>query len=228
MKTLPSFAFLCALCVSAVQSVLALTPSAESKAMCIHYETGGEAYYRAKLQRPTVPPSPSGVTIGCGYDLGYNTRAQIAADWSAHLTPGQLQRLQSCAGLTGAAAKAALPRVRDIIIPWPAAMAVYDARSTPRFAALTESAYPGIAKTHPHIQGIMLSTTFNRGTSFTGDRRRELRWTRDDIAAGRTEKLPEYQLQMRRLWPAIPGLQKRYAAHAGLIQRGIDSARETP
>ncbi len=204
----------------------ALEPSPEAKALCIYYETGGEGYYKAKLARPTVPPAPSGVTIGCGYDLGYTSRAQIAADWGSHLTPAQVERLQSVAGLRGASAKAALPRVRDIIIPWTAAMAVYDKRTTPRFARLTETAYPGILKAHPHIQGVMLSTSFNRGTSFNGDRRRELRWTRDDLRAGKVAKLPSYQLQMRRLWPTIPGLQKRYAAHAGLMQRGVDAMKD--
>ena len=207
---------------------LALEPSAESKAMGIHDETGGEGYYTARLQRPTVPPAPSGITIGCGYDLGYNTATRIAEDWSPHLTPAQVRRLQSVAGLRGAAAKAALPRVRDILVPWSAAMAVYDSRTTPRFIRLTESAYPGILRAHPHIQGVLLSTTFNRGTAMDGDRRRELRWTRDDIAAARYADLPSYQLQMRRLWPAIPGLQKRYAAHAGLIQRGLDEMTSRP
>jgi hypothetical protein len=206
----------------------ALTPSAEAKAMCIYYETGGEGYYTARLQRPTVPPAPSGITIGCGYDLGYNTAARIAQDWSPHLIPAQIRRLQSVAGLQGAAAKAALPRVRDILVPWSAAMAVHDSRTTPRFIRLTESAYPGILQAHPHIQGVILSTTFNRGTAMDGDRRRELRWTRDDIAAARYADLPSYQLQMRRLWPAIPGLQKRYAAHAGLIQRAIDQTTPPP
>ena len=194
--------------------------------MCIYYETGGEGYYTAKLQRPTVPPAPSGVTIGCGYDLGYNTRSQIAADWAGLLTPAQIERLQSVAGLKGAAAKAALPRVRDIIVPWSAAMAVYDRRTTPRFVALTEATYPGIEKLHPHIQGVMLSTTFNRGSALTPyARRKELVWTRDSIIEGNAWLLPGYQLQMRRLWPTIPGLQKRYAAHAGLMQRGVDEMK---
>ncbi len=199
--------------------VHALEPSREALEMIIHYETGGEAYYRAKLQRPTVPPAPSGVTIGCGYDLGYNTREAIAEDWSALLPPAQVARLQSCAGLKGAAATAALPRVRDIIIPWAAAIRVYESRTLPRFSRLTEQAYPGILRMHPHVQGVILSTSYNRGTSFTGDRRLELRLTRDDIAAGRTARLPDHQLRMRRLWPGIPGLQKRYAAHAGLMRR---------
>lgn len=197
--------------------------SPESRELIIYYETGGVGYYNAKLARPTVPPAPSGVTIGIGYDLGYNSKDQIAADWSPYLPAAQVARLQSVAGLKGEWAKAALPRVRDIHIPWETALQVYEKRTVPRFASMTERAYPGITAMPAHIQGVMLSTSFNRGTDFVGDRRRELRWTRDDIAHGNMVQLPSYQLQMRRLWPNTLGLQRRYSAHAGLMQRELDS-----
>jgi len=207
----------------------ALEVSKEADELCKYYETGSSnkdhSYYDKFLQRPTVPPAPSGVTIGVGYDLGYNTAAQIAADWKGLLPDAQIKRLQSVAGKKGALAKAALPSVRDIYVPWDKAIIVYDRKTTPRFVKLTEAAYPGVTKLHPHIQGVMLSTSFNRGTAFAGDRRRELRWTRDDIGKGKIKDLPAYQLAMRRLWPTIPGLQKRYTAHAGLMQRGVELPR---
>ncbi len=197
--------------------------STESRDMILYYETGGQAYYTARLQRPTVPPGASGVTIGIGYDLGYNTAAQIKADWSGVIPDVHVTRLMTVAGRKGETARAVLSRVRDIIIPWDAAVRVYELKTVPRFAALTESTYRGLLTTSPHIQGVMLSTTFNRGSAMSPySRRKELVWTRDDIAAGRLAKLPDYQLQMRRLWPGIGGLQKRYAAHAGLMQRALD------
>jgi hypothetical protein len=198
--------------------------SSESRELILYYETGGCSYYNARLKRPTVPPAPSGVTIGIGYDCGFNSREQIAADWGPYLPASQIARLQSVAGLKGAWAKAALPRVRDIVVPWEVAVKVYESRTVPRFAKLTERAYPGVLALPSHMQGVMLSTSFNRGTDFVGDRRRELRWTRDDIAHGSTAKLPAYQLQMRRLWPTTLGLQRRYSAHAGLMQRAIDES----
>lgn len=199
--------------------------SPESRELILYYETGGCGYYNSRLSRPTVPPAPSGVTIGIGYDLGFNTKEQIAADWGPYLPAEQVARLQSVAGLKGAWAKSALPRVRDIRIPWEIAIQVYEKRTVPRFARMTEQAYPGITGMPAHVQGVMLSTTFNRGASFAGDRRRELRWTRDDIERGSLVKLPAYQLQMRRLWPDILGLQRRYTAHAGLMQRVLDESR---
>jgi hypothetical protein len=196
--------------------------SPESREMILYYETGGQGYYQTRLQRPTVPPGQSGITIGIGYDLGYNTPAQIRADWLGVLPEPQVDRLAGVAGKTGASARAALSRVRDIIVPWGAASKVYEQRTVPRFAKLTINTYPGIKATHPHIQGVILSTTFNRGSAMTPyERRKELVWTRDDLRAGKFDRLPSYQLAMRRLWPTIPGLQKRYAAHAGLIKNAL-------
>ncbi len=198
-----------------------LTISPASKELILYYEVGGASYYSSQLERPTVPPGFSGITIGIGYDLGYNSKAQIKADWGDKLPSAQVARLQNVAGKTGASARAALGSVRDIRIPYATAIQVYDQRTVPRFAALTKNAYPGLTKMNPDIQGVILSTSFNRGTSFSGDRRRELLWTRNDIASGKVEKLSSYQLQMRRLWPSIKGLQRRYTAHAGLIDKSL-------
>ena len=197
--------------------------SAESRELILRYETGGQAEYTARLQHPEVPPGASGITIGIGYDLGYNTREQIASDWGGVIPAAQVTRLQGVAGLKGAAARAALARVKDIAIPWSAAVRVYETKTVPRFARDTERAYPGVLALPWHIQGVMLSTSFNRGTAFAPyERRKELCWSRDAIARGEKIQLPSYQLQMRRLWPTIPGLQKRYSAHAGLMQRALD------
>jgi hypothetical protein len=201
-----------------------LTISQASQDMILYYETGGQAYYASRLKHPCVPPGQSGITIGIGYDLGYNTKEQIATDWGTFIPAAQVARLQTVAGLKQSAAKAALIRVKDISIPWETAVAVYKLKTVPRFAAMTERAYPGITKLHPHIQGVVLSTSFNRGTAFSPyDRRKELVWTRDDVKNGKIGQLPSYQLQMRRLWPTIGGLQKRYSAHAGLMQRAVDN-----
>jgi peptidoglycan hydrolase-like protein with peptidoglycan-binding domain len=43
-------------------------------------EVGSRGFYDAQCARPTWPGGASGVTIGVGYDLGY--QAGFAADWS--------------------------------------------------------------------------------------------------------------------------------------------------
>lgn len=200
--------------------------SKASEDLILYYETGGQGYYTSRLQKPTVPPGASGITIGIGYDLGYNSREQIGADWLGRLPAAQIARLQGVAGLKGASAKAALIRVKDIIIPWDTAVAVYKSRTVPRFARMTEQAYPGILKTAPDVQGVFLSMTFNRGSAFTPyDRRKEMVWSRNDVQSRNYVNLPDYQLQMRRLWPSILGLQRRYAAHAGLLQHSLDTQK---
>ena len=198
-----------------------LTISQASRDLILYYEVGGAAEYVRTLQHPEVPPGASGITIGIGCDCGYNTAAQIRDDWAGKLPPAQVERLASVAGKTQGNARAALSRVRDIRIPYDTAVEVYESRTVPRFAKLTKDTYPGVTNTNPDIQGVMLSTTFNRGNSLSGDRRRELRWCRDDIQANKVEKLSSYQLQMRRLWPTIKGLQRRYTAHAGLIDNSL-------
>jgi len=119
--------------------------SPESRELIIRYETGGMAEYNATLQHPEVPPGASGITIGIGYDLGYNTANQIAADWSGVLPAPQVARLQSVAGKTGAAARAALVRVKDIRVPWEAALKVYETRTVPRFRPFNASSWSSVA-----------------------------------------------------------------------------------
>ena len=46
-----------------------LTISRAAKDLILYYEVGGSAYYVGHLERPTVPPGASGITIGIGYDL---------------------------------------------------------------------------------------------------------------------------------------------------------------
>ena len=51
--------------------------SKKSLEMIIHHEIGGRAYYEKKLQAPIWAGGESGVTIGMGYDLGYNSEKQF-------------------------------------------------------------------------------------------------------------------------------------------------------
>jgi hypothetical protein len=195
-----------------------LTLSPEGMQLILDFEVGGGAvYYNRYLIRPSWPGESSGVTIGVGYDLGYNTRAQIAKDWSM-LPAGTLARLQSCAGIKGASAKLKLPAVRDILIPWEIALQVYQGKTVPRFASLTEQAYPGTRTMHPHIQSAMLSWVFNRGSGITGSARdREKREIRKAIPSQPASLPPEFR-SSKRLWIQTPGLIRRREAEAKLIE----------
>lgn len=198
--------------------------SKESYELIVYSETGGMGYYNRALKNLTWPGGASGVTGGIGYDFGYNSREQIAADWS-HLDAKRITAFQSVAGLKGQAAKAALSRVRSIIITWDEAMVVYQKKTMPRFGKMTSDAFPKLTSLHPHCQGTMLSQVFNRGAAMAGNSRLEMRQQRDAIAAGKPKPVPQYILNSRRLWvgKGLDGLLKRRASEATLFQKGLDS-----
>ena len=198
-----------------------LTISQEGYNLILKHEVGGGAsYYSRYLSRPTWPGGASGVTIGVGYDLGYNSRSQIAADWKG-LPPEVVARLQSAAGVKGQAARRLAPSLRSISVPWVVAERVYQAKTIPRFAALTEKAYPGTASTNPHIQGAMLSWVFNRGEGIspTASRDIEKRAIRADIPR-KVERLPAHFRASKRLWvgKGLDGLLRRREDEARLIE----------
>jgi hypothetical protein len=201
-----------------------LEVSREGYQLILDFEVGGGPnYYNRCLQRPEWPGGASGCTIGIGYDLGYNTRAQIAADW-VMLSPDVIWRLQSVSGIRGQAAHRKLATIRNLVIPWDMARQVYNSRTIPRFAALTRRAYPGIETLHPHIQSSELSWTFNRGDgiSETSDRDREKREIRADTP-DRPARLPAHFRASKRLWvgKGMPGLIARREAEAELIEAAL-------
>ena len=78
-----------------------------SMSLILKYEVGGgEAYYNKFLRHPTWPKGESGITIGVGYDLGYNTAATIKNDWGPELSEDSIKRLLQCAGVKGVSSAA--------------------------------------------------------------------------------------------------------------------------
>src|SRR5262249_39675005 len=150
------------------------------------------------------PEGDSGVTIGVGYDLGYNTRATIGNDWIAHLGPDMTSRLQSCASAKGQAARALLPSVHDLVIPWPPALAVFRDVTIPRYWRSTRDVFPGVERLDPNCQGALLSLVFNRGTKLDGDRRREMREIRRLVLLEEYAGIAAQLRAMKRLWIGTP------------------------
>lgn len=65
----------------------------------VGWETGVKAYYEGVIKsRPGWPRFASGITIGCGYDLGYHTGAQFLNDWGGRISDGAIQRLRPALG----------------------------------------------------------------------------------------------------------------------------------
>jgi GH24 family phage-related lysozyme (muramidase) len=187
-----------------------LAISKEAYNLIIKHEVGGgPAYYNRYLIRPAYVSENSGITIGIGYDLRFNTRAQIAADWK-ELSPEVIKRLQAVSGVKGTRTMART--LQSVVIPWDIAQKVYQERTIPRFAKLTEAAYPGTRSLHPHEQGAMLSWVFNRGQGIspTSTRDIEKRLMRRDIPNA-PKNLPAHFRSSKRIWvgTGLDGLPRR-------------------
>jgi len=167
------------------------------------FETGGKAYYDRFLKRPSWPGGASGVTIGFGYDMGYESALQ--QDWGKHLDREALRALERTRGKTGQRARQAISGVRFIEVPWEAAEEVFNERTLPQEIKKTLKAFPGSAdKLSANAFGALVSLVFNRGTAMDGDRRREMRNIKGAIIAGRpdlTAYIASQFREMKRLWP---------------------------
>ncbi len=202
--------------------VLAALVSPESHDLVLYFEVAGKDGYERRYKFPCWPQGASGVTIGLGYDLGYNTKADFAAAWQPLLAADPFQLLSRAVGLKGAVASAALAPVRHVEIPWVAAEGVYRATTVPRFTRLALATFPGARDLHPHCAGALFSLVYNRGGALSGERRVHMRNIRAHLEAGRPEQVPFEFRAMKALWPAsMSGLHKRRDAEAKLFEQGL-------
>ena len=184
---------------------------------------GGQEYYEKLLQRPTWPEGQSGITIGIGYDIGYNSYNSVEVfnkDWQK-LGDVDRKRLSDCCGLTGELAKQRLASVRDIIISWELAWQVFNVVTVPKFYNLTKKAFPGFEELPADVQGGLVSLVFNRGTSMEGDSRREIRAIRDLVPKKDVKGIADQIRHMKRIWVGTSieqGIARRRDAEADLIE----------
>ena len=192
--------------------------------LILDYEVGGgSAYYNKSLKRPCYPGGESGVTIGIGYDLGYNTALQFAEDWQGSLDIKSFNRLLQHIGKKSANAKAAIPSVKDIEISWDAAEIVFKKNTLPRFINETKKAFPGVEKLHPDAFGALVSLVFNRGGSTTGSSRLEMLNIKKAIISDRNDiynYIAAQIIDMKRLWvnKGLDGLLVRRNEESALVK----------
>lgn len=182
--------------------------------------TNGFAYYNKRLSKPTVPDpinTSSGVTIGIGYDCGYNTASQIRLAWQSILPLHQVNALAACAGLKKQAAVNALPTVKNIVIPIEAALQVFYNTTIFTFSKMAARIYPDLYKIHPVEQAVIVGLVYNRGADLDGDRRKEMRQLITAIKNDDDANMARLIREMCRLWPNTLGLRKRREAEAALI-----------
>jgi hypothetical protein len=200
--------------------------SQEAFDLIVFSEVTSRDAYDKRYRRPIRPGGQSGITIGIGYDLGYQTAATIRKDWG-HLLPAHMVAAAvSVAGLKGAQAANRLASVRDKIdVPWSAAVAVFSAVSIPKYQGMARRVLKHFDELHPHCNGALTSLTFNRGASYTlaGERYREMRAIRTLMAERKFSGIPAQIRAMKRIWtkPELRGVRIRRDNEAKLFERGL-------
>lgn len=198
--------------------------SANAYKLILQYEVGGgSGYYNKALKHPCYPGGESGVTIGIGYDMGYNNAAQFATDWKAILPASDYDRLAPHLGKKGSSAKAAIPSVKDISVPWESAEVVFKSNTLPRFIKETIRAFPGSDKLHEDAFGALVSLVFNRGGSTSGSSRAEMLNIKNAIASNKGDiynYIADQIIAMKRLWvgKGLDGLLTRRNKEAEMVR----------
>lgn len=186
-------------------------------------EVGSRRLYDMN-SRPSWPGGASGVTIGVGYDIGY--QSAFEADWAGLLTGSQMSALKPWIGIRGDGASAGLAALAGIVIPWNSAWTVFIGRSLPQSVGDTRNVFFRSREMPRLCLGALVSLVYNRGTSMTDSvsnpgNRKEMREIRDAVANGRFSEVPESLRAMKRLWPESNGLRDRREREAQLFEIGL-------
>ncbi len=200
------------------------SPSRNSIEMIENFEIGGVSNY---ICHPIWPGGSSGVTVGVGYDLGYATSQQIAADWS-HLPKNTSIKLQELAGIRGAKCQELTQKNMDIEISLNDAISVFETINVPRVVWQVASSFQNTFLISDDSFGALVSLVFNRGASMVDtqpNNRLEMRQIRDAMAAQEFAAVPDLIRSMKRLWQGtgLAGLLTRRDAEAALFERGLAS-----
>lgn len=167
------------------------------------------------------PGGASGITIGRGYDLGYEEN--FARDWAAELSPLVIDHLSTALGLRGRDAELAADRFVYVKITREQADRVFYAASLPKYIRETLRAFPGADRLPPIAFGALVSLVFNRGSDMDGERRLEMRKVRDAVKAGDLKTIALQIRAMKHLWTnqGLDGLLVRRDAEAALVEEAI-------
>ena len=166
--------------------------------LIIRYEVISPSVYTRRYSRPVWPGGASGVTVGIGYDLGFNSVKQILHDWSDHPQRGYLAAMS---GFTRAEAQALAARRQFIVTPYPLAYKVFLDPTLIRYYNITRRAFPGMENLDPDAQGALVSLVYNRGGNMVGKARSEMRTIRDVCIPARDNRCVAGQFRaMIRIW----------------------------
>ena len=196
-------------------------------------ETGGLSYYDAVTRWPHFPGLASGITIGVGYDLKFNTEQNFRDLWSDQLPRHVLNELSKDIGKPGSKKRAKELKQQGVEVPFKAAWPVFIEKTLPRYYSDTEAIYPSLGALPGLCRSALVSIVFNRGNSLAGPGRQEMRAIRDilneaDNPAFHKNKrkmlladVEDQIVAMQRLWDRSSGLYKRRQGEANLWRSGL-------
>lgn len=189
----------------------------------IEFEVTSEALYNRRYLHPIWPGGDSGVTVGIGYDLGFNSRETIIRDWTGEVNLNFVSLMADLAGVTGERAKAKCTGlVKNITVPYSAAINVFTEKTLPRYYKMALNTYPGLDELNADTQGAIVSLVYNRGTKLTGERRTEMNDLVSLIALKDYAGISDAILRMKRLWGSeLQGLITRREVEAALVADSI-------
>jgi hypothetical protein len=208
----------------------------------VRWETGGQAYYEKIIKgRPEWPGYSSGITIGCGWDLGYHSLPEFQTQWSTRLSPTDFQRLAPTVGFRTVEpnraakvtqAQALVRSLSDISIPWAVAIEQFNNVKYPDLIQQLYRALDNLDRIHPHCRAALLSLTFNRGPAFssTAPRFSEMREIGLVMQSGQPEdfaRIPALIRSMKRIWGPSSSLSQRREGEAVLFESGMKEAQLT-
>lgn len=182
-------------------------------------EDTSEYYYEKRYTKPEWPGGASGVTILLGYDLGYATHDKVQHDIGGKIPASMLAACQSCVGITGILAHTKMLQVHNQIdLPWSLALDVFLHNDIPIWLATNDHLLPNMVKLSPNRRGILLSLSYNRGASYNlqGDRYREMRQIKIDLANEKFNDISAQLRSMARLWPVGNGVHSRRLREAAI------------
>ena len=200
-------------------------PSPKTLDLLLQFEVGGgKSYYEKYLSKFTWPGGASGPTIAIGVDCAYYSEKELA-DIFSFLTKDQIAKIQAASGKTGERGKEYTKELRalGIVVSWEKALEIFEKLTWPKFTKLAEKTFPGLSHLHPDAYGAIVSLVFNRGTSLTGEKRKEMANIKNLVPKKEYKKIAKELRNMKRIWEdkGLDGLLERREAEAKLVESSI-------
>lgn len=194
-------------------------------------EDTSQSFYNGHYRHPEWPGGASGVTVALGYDLGYTDNLKLDKDFAGKVPASVMSAMHSVVGIKGAAAHDAMIRVKALIdIPWSVALDVFLHNDMPLWIATVKKVLANTDLIPPDCLGVLVSLAYNRGASFNlqGDRYREMRNIKADMATKNFGNVSSQLRSMTRLWPVNNGVHSRRLREASLWDKGLQATPIPP